>query len=89
MYLEKEKILLAMILMRVLSSGVELISAVLMYYFQRVDIALRINAILGLFGPIILLTVTLLGISGLKNELNPLKISLILGGVFLIFLGSR
>ena len=78
-----------MVLVRLLSSAVELSAAVLMARYNRVDTALRINGILGLVGPLILLTVTTLGVAGLAGRLPVHKLLMILAGVLLIILGTR
>jgi len=78
-----------MVLVRLLSSAVELSAAVLMARYNRVDTALRINGILGLVGPLILLAVTTLGVAGLAGRLPVHKLLMILAGVLLIILGTR
>lgn len=78
-----------MVLVRLLSSAVELSAAVLMARYNRVDTALRINGILGLVGPVILVAVTALGLAGLAGRLPVHKLLMILTGVLLIILGTR
>lgn len=73
--------------MRFLSSGIEFTAAVLMIYFGKADSALKINAVLSMIGPSVLLTVTLLGLCGLAGRLSVLGFASILGGVALIFFG--
>lgn len=73
--------------MRLLSSGIELTAAVLMIYFGTAENALRINAVLSIIGPTVLLTVMLLGVCGLAGRLSALGYISILAGVALIFLG--
>ncbi|MFW5998488.1 MAG: DUF2619 domain-containing protein [bacterium] len=83
------KILLSMILIRMLSSFIELSAAALMYYFKNVETAIRINAVLGLIGPIILILVTFLGLVELRADLSIKNIILIGLGVSLIIMGTR
>lgn len=78
-----------MALVRFISAGVEITAALLMLRYNRVDTALRINGVLGLVGPAILLVVTTVGVVGLSGKLNPAKIALIFIGVYLILFGSR
>lgn len=78
-----------MILIRILSSFIELSAAFLMFHFKNVETAIRINAILGLIGPIILIIVTFLGLIELRSELSMKNIILIGLGVSLIILGTR
>ena len=84
-----KKVLLIMISLRIISSMIELTSAYLMYHFNSVKTAIRINAILGLVGPIILLTVTFLGLANISHELPLWKIIITATGILLILLGTK
>ncbi|MBI2875191.1 MAG: YqhV family protein [Firmicutes bacterium] len=77
-----------MALVRVLSASIELTGAYLIYRVAKVEHALRVNAVLGMVGPTILIIVTLLGISGLAGRIPPGKLLLLLSGVVLIFAGT-
>ena len=80
------KIVLGMALLRIISGLIELSAAGLMLYFNKVETAFKINACLAIIGPIIMLTVTSLGLVGLAGK--PLsKLVIILCGVVLIFTG--
>ncbi len=83
------RILSIMIIIRIFSSLIELTAAYFMFYFKSVETAIRINALLGLIGPIILMVVTFIGLIGISSQLNLKNIVLITMGVFLIFLGTR
>jgi hypothetical protein len=78
-----------MAMIRFLSASVEITAAILMLRYNRVETALRINGVLGLVGPAILLVVTTLGVVGLSARLSAAKIALIFMGVYLILFGSR
>lgn len=82
-------LLYVMILIRLLSSMIELGAAYLMYYFRNIETAIRINAFLGLVGPIILIFVTFIGLTGISSEINLKNLFLIAAGVILILLGTR
>lgn len=82
-------LLYAMIFIRLLSSMIELGAACLMYYFRSIDTAIRINAFLGLLGPIILILVTFIGLVGISSEINIKNLILIATGVILILIGTR
>lgn len=82
-------ILATMIIIRMISSLIELTAAYLMYYFNSIETAIRINAILGLIGPLILMFVTFIGLIGVTDQLNLNKLLLISLGVILIFIGTR
>jgi len=84
-----DKHVLAMAAVRVLSSMIELSAAVLMLKLNRVDSALKINAVLALVGPTVMLTVTALGLWGLAGKIPPVKMLAIILGVGCIFYGVR
>lgn len=79
----------AMAVVRMISSGIELAAALLMLRLSRLDAAVQINAALGMVGPLVLLTVTLLGISGLAGQVTWSRLALIGAGVLLVILGAR
>lgn len=88
--MEKQgKLVFAMALTRLLAGSLELAGAFLMLAFQRVDSAFRINALLGMVGPVIFLVVSALGFAGLIGHIAPKKICLLLVGIALILLASR
>ncbi len=74
---------------RLVSATTEITAAVLMLRAGRVDAALRINGLLGLVGPLVLVTVSLLGVAGMAGRIPSGRIILILMGVYLIIAGSR
>lgn len=78
---------LIMGLLRIISACIELSAAGLMIYFNKVETALKINAVLAVVGPTIMITVTTLGIAGIAGKVSLLKMLTILCGVVLIFLG--
>ncbi|MFW5787646.1 MAG: DUF2619 domain-containing protein [Halanaerobiales bacterium] len=82
-------ILKIMVLIRLLSGLTELTAAAIMKHYQNIEIALRINAILGIIGPVILIIVTFLGLVGISDELSLKQVLLIALGIILIFLGTR
>lgn len=84
-----EKIALGMGALRLLSGTIEITAALLIFYFATVESAFKINAVLALIGPIILITVTGLGIIGLADQLPLSRMFIILLGVGLIFYGMR
>lgn len=74
---------------RMVSASIEFTAAVLMLRFGRVETALRINGILGLVGPVILILTTALGVAGMAGRIQLGKIALIFAGVYLILYASR
>ncbi|NLL49071.1 MAG: YqhV family protein [Firmicutes bacterium] len=80
---------LTMALLRLLAGTIEISAGLLMLKFGRVQMALKINSMLGLIGPIILTLVGTVGLIGLSSELSWSRLSLTALGVLLIFLGTR
>lgn len=89
MFFVFDKIVMAMAAVRLLSATIEFSAAMLMLYFNRVEDAFRINALLALVGPTVLLTVTTLGLVGLAGKVSPQGMACIILGVALIFLGIK
>lgn len=79
----------SMAIMRFVSAAIEFGAALLMLRLARVDAAVQINGALGLVGPAIFISVTMLGIAGLAGKLPPGRLLCIAAGVVLIFIGSR
>jgi hypothetical protein len=74
---------------RFLSSAIECTAAILMLRLGRVDAALRINGLLGLVGPAVLVLTTALGVAGLAGRVPFAKLLLVVAGVYLIFYATR
>ena len=81
------KIVLGMALLRIISGLVEISAASLMLYFNKVETAFKINALLAVVGPIIMISVTSLGLVGLAGKMPLSKLAFIISGVMLIFIG--
>ncbi|RJQ28607.1 MAG: DUF2619 domain-containing protein [Peptococcaceae bacterium] len=82
-----DKIVAGMAGVRILSAAIEFTAAMLMLKFNRVETAFKINSVLALVGPVVLLTVTALGLIGLMGKVSPAGMFVILAGVALIFVG--
>lgn len=82
-----EKIVVGMAGVRFFSATIEFTAAMLMLKFGRVETAFKINALLALVGPTVLLTVTSLGLIGLAGKMSAFGMAVIVLGVALIFLG--
>ncbi|HOB09765.1 MAG: YqhV family protein [Limnochordia bacterium] len=80
---------LGMALMRFLAGAVEITAALLMLKFATVQTAMKINAVLGMIGPTVLMLVSLLGLIGLSQQISYAKMLIIAAGVLLIFYGAR
>ncbi|CCO07212.1 YqhV family protein [Desulforamulus hydrothermalis] len=87
MFYVADKIVIAMALLRCCSASLELTAAFLMIKFGRVETALKINALLAMVGPTVMVLVTTLGLVGLAGKVSLSKMGIILAGVALIFYG--
>jgi len=74
-------------IIRLISGSIEVLSACLMIYFNKVETAVKINALLAVIGPTVLVVVTSLGVMGIADKVPPAKMFIILCGVALIFIG--
>ena len=77
-----------MALLRVLSGLLEITIAIVFLKIGRVDAALRLNAFLGLIGPIVFILVSALGIAAIAVRLSWPKIILLCVGMILVLIGT-
>ena len=82
-----DKIVLGMAVMRLLSSSIEFTAALLMLKYNNVATAFKINSVLAIVGPTVLITVTSLGLVGLMGKVPWSSMLIIILGVILIFIG--
>lgn len=87
MFFVFEKIVLGMAALRFLSSTIEFTAALLMLRHNSVETAFKINAILALVGPAVMITVTSLGLVGLAGKVSLPGLFFIITGVIFIFIG--
>ena len=82
----REPAVLGMVALRYLSATVELVAATLMLRSGKVATAVSINAALGLFGPLLFVVVSAIGIWGLAQggDVSWARLGLIGLGVLLI-----
>ncbi|MDI9459067.1 DUF2619 domain-containing protein [Candidatus Darwinibacter acetoxidans] len=80
---------LTMALLRLLAGAIEITAGLLMIKFGKVESALKINAVLGLIGPVILTLVSTVGLLRLSTQLSWPRLTITALGVFLIFWGTR
>ncbi len=74
---------------RVLGAGGEIAAAILMLRINTIEAALRINAVLGLLGPVVLIAVSALGLWSLVERVSFAKLAITLCGCILIIIGTR
>lgn len=89
MFFVTDKITAGMAAVRVFSACIEFTAAMLMLRYGTVQKAMQINAFLATVGPIVLITVTSLGLIGLAGKISLSRMALIFLGVTFILLGAR
>ncbi|MCL4426578.1 MAG: YqhV family protein [Firmicutes bacterium] len=89
MFFLADRVVLGMAALRFLSSLIEFTAAFLILAkFNRVEQAVRVNALLGLVGPTIFLLVSGLGLLGLAGRVSWEKMALILLGILFVLVGT-
>lgn len=83
----KVSLAITMGILRLISGCIELSAGYLIIYFNQVETALKINSLLAIIGPLIMIIVTSLGLIGLAGQISLARMMMILSGVTLIFLG--
>ncbi|HAH97362.1 MAG TPA: DUF2619 domain-containing protein [Firmicutes bacterium] len=78
----------SMVMLRILSGLLEIVTAVIILRSSSVQTALRLNAFLGLVGPIVFLAVSALGIISIAVKLPLPKVLLICTGLLLVLWGT-
>lgn len=78
-----------MVLLRGISACIEVVVVLLMLRLTRMESLVRLNAALGLVGPLIFLLVSALGLAGMADRVHPGRFILVAGGVLLVLLGTR
>lgn len=79
----------AMALTRMLSALTELVAATLIFRSGSAEAALRINAVLGLIGPVVLALTASIGLMGMASYAPSWRLVLVGTGAALILLGTR
>lgn len=78
-----------MVLLRGISACIEVGAVLLMLRLTRLESLVRLNAALGLVGPLIFLLVSALGLAGMAGRIHPARFLLVAAGVALVLLGTR
>ena len=78
-----------MAIVRVISGLLEIIVAIVILKIGRVDAALRMNAFLGLIGPLVFIIVSVLGIAAIAVKLSWLKIVFLCLGIIFVLIGTK
>lgn len=87
--LPQQRIIFGMAFMRFFSASIEIIAAIIMLRLTAIQQALRVNATLGFVGPIVMISVTALGLVGLAGNLSYGKLFFIVVGICFMLYGLR
>ena len=85
----ERKVLSQIAMLRAISGILEISAALVILRLSRIEAALRINAVLGLIGPLVFLAVSALGIGALAVKTSPVKIISLVAGACFILWGTR
>ncbi len=77
------------IALRLLSATAELTGAYFMFRLGRLEDAVRINALLGVVGPAVLMLATAVGVAGLADRLPLSRLALVLLGAAIVAFATR
>lgn len=89
MFFVFDKFVFSMAALRLLSSSIEFTAALLMLRYNDVETAFKINALLAMVGPTVMITVTSLGLVGLAGRVSTQGLVSIAMGAALILYGVR
>jgi len=78
-----------MAVIRIISGLLEIGTALLFIKTGRVDAALRLNAFLGLAGPVAFILVSVLGIAAVAVKLSWIKMAALIFGLALVLIGAK
>lgn len=85
----EQTVLNNMAMVRVISGLLEIIVALIIIKVGRVDAALRMNAFLGLIGPLVFIAVSVLGIAAIAVKLSWIKVCILSLGIILVLIGTK
>ena len=85
----EQTVLNNMALIRIISGLLEIATAIIFIKIGRVDSALRLNAFLGLIGPIVFILVSVLGIAAIAVKLSWVQLVLLSLGLVLVIVGTK
>jgi hypothetical protein len=89
MLLFTDRVLAGMAVIRALSGLVEIVAAYYMlFHAQRIQDALRINALLGALGPVVFIVVSALGLASLAGRIPIERLITIIAGMILVLWGT-
>ncbi len=78
-----------MAVIRIISGLLEIAVAFIFLKAGKVEAALRMNAFLGLVGPLVFIAVSVLGIAAIAVKLSWYKVMLLSIGLLLVLIGTK
>lgn len=87
--LDESKVTNGMALLRFVSGCIEVIAAGIMFRLGTVNNALKINAVLGLIGPLVMVLVSALGLVAIAVKVPPTRTIMVAAGVLIILFATR
>lgn len=75
--------------LRIISGILEILVAFIFLKIGRIDSALRMNAFLGLIGPLVFIAVSVLGIATIAVHMPWYKVLTISLGIILVLIGTK
>jgi hypothetical protein len=85
----EQTVITNMAVIRVISGLLEIATAIVFIKVGRVNSALRLNAFLGLIGPVVFILVSVLGIAAIAVKLSWIKLVLLSLGIVLVMVGTK
>lgn len=85
----EEKLVWGIRIARAVSAALEVGIALLLWRMTDARSMLRLNAMLGMAGPLIFITVSALGLAATFDRLQPHKLGLVFLGIVMVILGTR
>jgi hypothetical protein len=85
----EQTVITNMAVIRVISGLLEIATAIVFIKVGRVNSALRLNAFLGLIGPVVFVLVSVLGIAAIAVKLSWIKLVLLSLGIVLVMVGTK
>lgn len=89
MFVFIEKAVIAMAMLRLMSGSIELFAAFLIFKFNDLEKALIVNSSIAIVGPIIFITTTAIGLTGIADKITLQKLIWIFIGVACIIYGVK
>lgn len=85
----EEKLVWGIRIARAVSAVLEVTIALALWRMTDARSMLRLNAMLGMAGPLVFITVSALGLAATVDRLQPHKLGMVFLGIVMVILGTR